>query len=59
MAAAAGATVQHAADISRATAAQHQQDLGQGFLGKMFDAKAGETFTAPVMTGRVAPLEVS
>jgi len=51
VAAAAGAKVQHAADISRSSAAQHQQDLGQAFLAQMFNVKAGETFTAPVMTG--------
>jgi peptidyl-prolyl cis-trans isomerase D len=51
VAASAGATVQHASGVSRENAAQHQQDLGQGFLARMFDAKAGETFTAPMMTG--------
>ena len=51
VAASAGATVQHATGLTGATAQQAAQTLGQDLLGKVFQAKSGDVFTANAATG--------
>lgn len=50
VAASAGVSVQHVADLNRTNAAQ-RTDLGQELLGKMFEGKLKDVYTAGMRTG--------
>ncbi len=58
VAASAGASVKHVTGVTQINATQQQQALGQEFLGRMFQAKAGEVFVAGapggIAVGRLA-----
>ena len=56
-AASAGATVQHLQGLSRVSASQ-QKALGGDFLNRLFQAKSGQTFLAPIPPASVAIAKV-